>query len=115
VITAEKVGINCGHCQILIRGHLRVLVSKHATACPFNLRLPRFGNQTFSGELQESVLFEMTDKSPRVKLVIKNLLEHSLNQQISHFRSFNSARKAIIDESFGSSAVKPDISLPNIR
>jgi len=67
------------------------------------------------GELQESVLFEMTDKSPRVKLVIKNLLEHSLNQQISHFRSFNSARKAIIDESFGSSAVKPDISLPNIR
>jgi len=41
----------------------------------------------------------MTDKSLRVKVVIVNLLEHSLNQQISHFRSFNSTRKANIDES----------------
>ena len=32
------------------------------------------------GELQESVPFEMTDKSLRVKLVIVSLLEHKLNQ-----------------------------------
>ena len=32
------------------------------------------------GKLQESVLFEMTDKSLRVKLVIVSLLEHNLNQ-----------------------------------
>ena len=59
-------------------------------------------------ELQESVPFEMKDKSLRVKLVIVNLLEHSLNQQISHFRSLNSSRKANIDESFGSSTSKLD-------
>jgi len=45
------------------------------------------------GELQESVLFETTDKSLRVKLVIVGLLEHNLTQRISHFRSFNSRRK----------------------
>jgi len=31
-----------------------------------------------SGELQESVFFEMTDKSLRVELVIVSLLEHNL-------------------------------------
>ena len=55
------------------------------------------------GELQESVLFDMTDKSLRVKLVIVSLLEHTLNQQISHFRSIYSTRKVNIDESFVSS------------
>jgi len=44
-----------------------------------------------SGELQESVPFEMMDK-PRIKLVIVSLLEHNLSQRISHFRSFNSIR-----------------------
>jgi len=48
-------------------------------------------------ELQESVPFEMADKSLRVELVILNLLEHNLNQQISHFRSFNSTRKDNIE------------------
>jgi len=57
----------------------------------------------------------MADKSLRVKLVIVNLLEHSLNLQISRFRSFNSTRKANIDESFGSSTFKPDTVLLNIR
>jgi len=57
----------------------------------------------------------MTDKSLRIKLVIASLLEHNLNQQISHFHSFNSTRKAIIDESFGSSKFKPDTALPNVR
>ena len=68
------------------------------------------------GELQESALFEMTDKSLRVKLVIVSLIEHNLNQQISlvNFRSFNSTRKANIDESFDSSAFKPDTALPNV-
>ena len=33
------------------------------------------------GELQESVLFEMTDKSLRVKLVIVGLLEHNLTRK----------------------------------
>ena len=37
------------------------------------------------GKLQESVLYEMTDKSLRVKLVIVSLFEHNLNQQISLF------------------------------
>jgi len=67
------------------------------------------------GELQERVHFEMTDKSLRVKLIMASLLEHNLNQQISHFRSFNSTRKANIDESFVSSTFKPDIAPPNIR
>jgi len=57
----------------------------------------------------------MSDKSLGVKLVIASLLEHNLNQQISHFRSFNSTRKANIDESFGSSTFKPDTALPNVR
>jgi len=69
------------------------------------------------GKLQESVLFEMTDKSLRVKLIIVSLLEHNLNQQNSlfHFRSFNSTRKVIVEESFVSSTLKPDIALPNVR
>ena len=37
--------------------------------------------------------FEMMDKSLHIKLVIVSLLEHNLNQQISHFRSFNSTHK----------------------
>jgi len=49
-----------------------------------------------------SVLFEMTDKSLRVKLVIVSLLEHNLNQRISHFRSFNST----YNKSFGSFTLK---------
>jgi len=57
----------------------------------------------------------MADRSLRVKLVIVNLLEHSLNQQISHFRSFNATRKGNIDESFGLSTFKPDTVPPNIR
>jgi len=66
-------------------------------------------------ELQESALFGMTDKSLRVKLVIASLLEHNLNQQISHFRPFNSTRKANIDESFCSTTFKPDTARPNVR
>jgi len=60
----------------------------------------------------------MADKSLRVKLVIVSLLEvleHNLNQQISHFRSFNSARKVRSDENFGSSTFKPDTALPNVK
>jgi len=34
------------------------------------------------GKLQESVLFEMTDESLRVKRIIVGLLEHNLTQQI---------------------------------
>jgi len=45
----------------------------------------------------------MKDKSLHVKLVIVSLLEHNLNQRISHFRSFKSTRKVNTDESFGSS------------
>jgi len=63
------------------------------------------------GELQEIVLFEMTDKSLRVKLVIVSLLEHNLNQRISHFRSSRSTRKVNTDESFGSFTFEPDIAL----
>jgi len=57
----------------------------------------------------------MADKSLRVKLVIVNLLEHNLNQQISHFRSFNSTRQVRIDENFGSSSLKPDTAVPNVK
>jgi len=57
----------------------------------------------------------MTDKSLRVKLVIVSLLEHNLNQRISHFRSFNSTRKVKTDESFGSFTFKPGVALPNVR
>jgi len=54
----------------------------------------------------------MTDKSFRVKLVIVSLLEDTINQRISHFRSFNSTRKVNTNESFGSFAFEPDIALP---
>ena len=57
----------------------------------------------------------MGDKSLRVKLVIVSLLEHNLNQQISHFRSFNSTRKVRSDENFGSPTFKPDTALPNVK
>jgi len=63
-----------------------------------------------SGELQESVLFEMMDESLRVKLVMVSLLEHNVNQQISLFnlRSFNSTRRVNVDESFVAYTFKPD-------
>jgi len=63
-----------------------------------------------SGELEESVLLEMMDKSLRVKLVMASLLEHNVNQQISlfHLRSFNSTRKVNVDESFVSHTFNPD-------
>ena len=82
---------------------------------PLNLLPPRFEVPNVLGDLQESVLFEMTDKSLRVELVIASLFEHNLNKQISHFRSFNSTRKANIDERFGSYTFKPVTALPNVR
>jgi len=57
----------------------------------------------------------MKDKSLHVKFVIVSLLEHNLNQRISHFRSFTSTRKVNIDECFGSSTFKSDIALPNVK
>jgi len=38
----------------------------------------------------------MADKSLGVKLVIVSLLEQSLNQQISHFRSFHLHAKFVV-------------------
>jgi len=57
----------------------------------------------------------MADKSLGVKLVIVSLLEQSLNQQISHFRSFHFTRKVRSDENFGSSTCKPDTALLNVK
>jgi len=57
----------------------------------------------------------MADKSIRAKLVIVSLLEYNLNQQISHFRSFDSTRKVHSDENFGSSTFTPDAALPNVK
>jgi len=57
----------------------------------------------------------MADKSLRVKLVVVSLLEHNLNQRISHFRSLNSTRKVRSDENYGSSTFKPDTALPNVK
>jgi len=57
----------------------------------------------------------MMDKSLRVKLVIVSLLEHTLNQRISHFHAFNSTCKVNTDQSFGSFTFKPDTALPNVR
>jgi len=76
-----------------------------------------FWKPSVLGKLQESVLFEMTDKSLHVKLVIVSLLEHNLNQQISlfNFRCFNSRRKVNVDENFVSSTFKPDTALPNVK
>ena len=76
---------------------------------------PPFWKPNVLGELQESAHLEMTDKSLRVKLVIVSLLEHNLNQQISHFRSFDSTRRVNTDECFGSFTFKPDIALPYVR
>jgi len=55
----------------------------------------------------------MTDNSLRVKVVIVSLLEHNLNQRISHFRFFDSTRRVNTEESFGSFTFKPDS--PTIR
>jgi len=57
----------------------------------------------------------MADKSLRVKLVIVSLLEHDLNQQTSHFRSFKSTHKVRSDENFHSFSFKPDTALPNVK
>jgi len=76
------------------------LHSEHATARPLNLLL-----------FEMSVLFKMADKSLRVELAIVSLLEHNLNQQILHFRSFNST----CNKSFGSFTLKSDTPLPNVR
>jgi len=67
------------------------------------------------GELQQSDLVVMADKSLCAKHVIVSLLAHYLNQQISHFRSFSSTRKVRSDENFGSSTFKPDTALPNLK
>jgi len=75
----------------------------------------RFWKPNVLGELQESVPFEMTDKSLHVKLVIVSLLELNLNQGISQFRSFNSKLKVNTDENFGSFTFKPDTSRPNVK
>jgi len=57
----------------------------------------------------------MTNESLRVELVFVSLLERTLNQLISHFRSFNSTRKVNTDESFGSFTFKPDTALQNVK
>jgi len=53
-----------------------------------SISYPQFCKPNVLGDLQESVPFEMTDKSLPVKL-IASLLEHNLNQRISHFRSLH--------------------------
>jgi len=90
-------------------------MSEHAAARPLNLLPPYFENQTLSGSYKKSVLFEMTDKSLRVKLVIVSLLEHNLNQQTSlfNFRSFNSTRK-VLTKFLVYIRLKSDTALPNI-
>jgi len=57
----------------------------------------------------------MTDKPLRVKLVIVCLLEHNLNQQISHLIFVLFTRKVNVDESFVSPTFNPDTVLPNVR
>jgi len=115
VITAEKVRIICERCQITIPGSVVGLGFRACYRASAQSSTARFGKPNVLGELQENVPLEMTDKSLRIKLVIVSFLEHNLNQRISHFRSFNSARKVNIDESFGSSTLKPHIALPTVR
>jgi len=109
VITAEKVHIICGRCQITNPGSLEGLGFRAWYSASAQSPTAPFWKPNVLGELQESVPFEMMDKSLCVTLVIVSLLEHNLNQRISHFRSFNSARKVNIDESIGSFTFKPDI------
>jgi len=115
VIAAEKVRIICGRCQITIPGSLEGLGFQACYSASAQSPISPFWKPNVLGKLQESVPFEMTDKSLRVKRVIVTLLEHNLNQRISHFRSFNSTRKVNIDESVGSSTFKPEIALRNVR
>ena len=86
MITAEKVRIICGRCQITIPGHLRVWLGVRAchSASAQSPTAP-FWKSNVLGELHKSVLVEMADKSLRIKLVIVSLLEYNLNQQTSHF------------------------------
>ena len=106
MITAEKVRIICGRCQITIPGSLEGLGFRACYRASAQSSTARFRKPNVLGELQESVPYEMTDKSLRVKLVIVSLFEHNLKQRISHFQSFNSTRKVNTDESFGSFTFK---------
>ena len=115
MITAEKVRIICGRCQIIIPvtwgcrfPSMLQRVRSNSTARFWKPNVPR--------ELQESAFFEMMDKSLHVKLVIVTLIEHNSNQQISLFnlRCFNSTRKFNVDESFVSSTFKPDTALAEV-
>jgi len=108
MITAEKVRIIGERCQISYNARYRASAQSSATS---------FRKPNVPGKLRESVLFEMTDKSLGVKLVIVSLLAHYLNQQISlfNFRSFNSTGKVNVDESFVSSTFPPDTTLPNVK
>jgi len=115
VITAEKVRIICGRCQIKNPGSLEGLSFRACYSASAQSPTAPFWKPNVLWELQKSVPFEMKDKSLHVKLVIVSLLEHHLNQRFSHFHSFNSTRKVSIDQSFGSSTFKPDIALPNVR
>jgi len=115
VITAEKVRTICRRCQIAISGLLEGVGFRACYNASAQSSTAGFRKSKVLGKLEESVPIEMTDKSLRVKLVIVTLLEHNLNQRISHFRSFNSTRKVNIEESFGSSTHRPDIALPTVR
>jgi len=115
MITAEKVRIICGHFQITKPGSLDGLGFRACYSASAQSPTAPFWKANVLGDLQESVPFEMKDKLLHVELVIVSLLEHNLNQRISHFRSFNSTRKAHFDESLGSSTLKPDTVLPKVR
>jgi len=101
VITAEKVRIICGRCQITIPGSLEDLGFRACYRASAQPSTARFWKPNVLGNYRE-----MTDKSLRGKFVTVSLLEHNSNQRISHFRSFNSTRKVNTDESFGSFTFK---------
>ena len=105
MITAEKVRIIYGRCQITILGSLEGLGFRACHSASAQSPTATFSKPNVLGKLQGSVLYEMMDKLGRGKLVVVSLLEHNLNQQMSlfNFCSFNSTRKVNIDESFVSS------------
>jgi len=100
VITAEKVRIICGRCQITNPGSLEGLGFQACYSASAQSPTALFWKPNVLGELQKSVTFEMKDRSLHFKPVKVSLLEDNLNQRISHFRSFNSTRKVNINESF---------------
>jgi len=100
VITAEKVRVICGRYQITNPGSLEGLGFRACYSTSAESPTALFWKPNVLGNYRKVLPLRWTINHFTFKPVIVSLLEHNLNQRISYFRSFNSACKVNIDESF---------------